>query len=52
MPLFPLILAFLFCSIQYVLAGEGTYPLAYIIGPQIIENSTHIPVSGKAPAQP
>ncbi|KAI8376141.1 uncharacterized protein BYT42DRAFT_573566 [Radiomyces spectabilis] len=26
-----------------VWAGEGTYPLAHIVGPQIIENSTHIP---------
>ncbi|KAI9492250.1 hypothetical protein BDB00DRAFT_829033 [Zychaea mexicana] len=26
-----------------VLAGEGTYPLAYITGPEILENSTHIP---------
>lgn len=31
-------------TVSAVEGGEGTYPLAHITGPQIIENSTHIPV--------
>ncbi|KAI7878491.1 hypothetical protein K492DRAFT_170760 [Lichtheimia hyalospora FSU 10163] len=30
-------------AVSAVEGGEGTYPLAHITGPQIIENSTHIP---------
>lgn len=37
-------LAVLIKTVSAVEGGEGTYPLAHITGPQIIENSTHIPV--------
>ncbi|KAI9312178.1 hypothetical protein BX666DRAFT_1881199 [Dichotomocladium elegans] len=44
MPAIPFLLFVLQAALLNVaMAGEGTYPLAYITGPQIIENSTHVP---------
>ncbi|KAI8138109.1 hypothetical protein BJV82DRAFT_632631 [Fennellomyces sp. T-0311] len=43
MPSLPFLLFLCLAIARIVRAGEGTYPLAYITGPSIIENSTHIP---------
>ncbi|KAG2218326.1 hypothetical protein INT45_007721 [Circinella minor] len=41
----PFVLTLFYISFfsKNVFAGEGTYPLAYITGDQILKNSTHIP---------